>query len=80
MTDNKEYKFIVILMLTTFFAGLISGCGFTISVVISFAGTFSLVGAILLANLLFGDKEFGIGHYILIAVIISVVALLLSST
>jgi hypothetical protein len=78
--SDKDYKFIVILLLVTFAGTLASGLGFIKSVVLAFTGTFSLLGAILLANVIFGDEEFGWGHYIIIAVVISVVALFLSSS
>jgi len=78
--SDKDYKFIVILLLVTFVAGLISGSGFTTSVMVAFVGTFSFMGAIFFANIIFGDKEFGWGHYIVIAIIVSISALLLSSS
>ena len=78
--SDKDYKFIVILLLVTFVAGLISGSGFTTSVMVAFVGTFSFIGAIFLAKIIFGDKEFGLGHYIVIAIIISISALILSSS
>ena len=78
--SDKDYKFVVILLLLTFLGTLASGGGFIESVVLAFTATFSFLGAILLANLIFGDEEFGLGHYLIIAVVISVSALFLSSS
>lgn len=73
----KYYKYIIGLGLITFLGSLYEGLDVASAAIVAIYGPISIVSAFYLTKLFFGDKEFGIGHYVIWVIVMSISALLI---